>query len=383
MPSSETWRNWISGCAWPWRALAASVPVLVEPVVRALQVGDAAERVHLRHAPGVRDVQPVAVEALDQRGRRGRSADQHRAHRGQIPLAGPLVEHAQHIEEHRGHAAGEGDALVREEPQQALRAEVAAGEDLLRARVGRGVGQAPGVRVVHRHHRQDRVALADADGVRHAAHHRQQRGGSVAVEHALGAARGARGVAHPRGLPLVQRRRLERLGLVRDQLLVVPVALGRRAVVGDHDHVLHGDAVADLLEGLEQRAVDEERAVGGVVDDVGQLVGVQARVERVHHRAAQRHGEVELQVAVLVPAERRDAVAGLDAERCEGVRELARAAREVGVAVAVDAAVGEAADELVVRELGRGALEEHGEREGMVVAHQAVQHRRAPLPSRA
>ena len=52
-----------------------------------------------------------------------------------------------------------------------------------------------------------------------------------------------------------------------------------------------------------------------VVDDVGDLLGEQADVQRVQHRADAGHGEIQLEVALVVPGERADAVARLDAQR--------------------------------------------------------------------
>ena len=51
-----------------------------------------------------------------------------------------------------------------------------------------------------------------------------------------------------------------------------------------------------------------------MVDDVGELLLEQADVERVQHRADAGHGEVQLEMALVVPGERRHAVALLDAE---------------------------------------------------------------------
>ena len=60
--------------------------------------------------------------------------------------------------------------------------------------------------------------------------------------------------------------------------------------------------------------VDDHRAVVRVRCDVREVVRVQAQVERVQHEAAARDAEVRLVVLVVVPAERRDAVAALEPE---------------------------------------------------------------------
>ena len=73
------------------------------------------------------------------------------------------------------------------------------------------------------------------------------------------------------------------------------------------------DLIADGLEQGKQRGVDENHLVFGVVDDVGQLIGRQAEVQGMHDGAVAGNGEVQLQMAVAVPAQRADAITRLDA----------------------------------------------------------------------
>ena len=65
---------------------------------------------------------------------------------------------------------------------------------------------------------------------------------------------------------------------------------------------------------LDQRRegeIEEQVSVLGVVDDVGDLLRKQPRIDRVQHRPRAGDAVVELQVAVAVPRERGDAIAGL------------------------------------------------------------------------
>ena len=80
-----------------------------------------------------------------------------------------------------------------------------------------------------------------------------------------------------------------------------------------------------LLQDRHERVVDEDHAIRGVVDDVDDLLGEQAHVERVQDRADARHRHVELEVALVVPRERADAIAGLDPEAPEDAREAVHA----------------------------------------------------------
>ena len=56
---------------------------------------------------------------------------------------------------------------------------------------------------------------------------------------------------------------------------------------------------------------------------------MQAQVQRVEHEAAARDAEVRLVVLVVVPAERRDAIAALEPEPLQRDRERAGAAARV------------------------------------------------------
>ena len=68
-----------------------------------------------------------------------------------------------------------------------------------------------------------------------------------------------------------------------------------------------------LPQELDERAVADDDPVLGVVGDVGDLLGEQADVERVQDGAHGRHREVGLEVLLVVPHERPDAVAFGDA----------------------------------------------------------------------
>ena len=77
---------------------------------------------------------------------------------------------------------------------------------------------------------------------------------------------------------------------------------------------------------------------------------MEAEVERVEDEAAARDAEVRLVVLVVVPAERRDAVAALETRLAQRDRELPCAAQRLAVVRAVEALVGEARDDLAVAE---------------------------------
>jgi len=153
---------------------------------------------------------------------------------------------------------------------------------------------------------------------------------------------GAARVAHGGGLALVELRVFPfvRIG-GREQLLV--------RVLDDED-VLDRRLLPELLEQRQQRAVDDHGAVARMARDVAQVARVQPEVERVEDEATARDAEVRLVVLIVVPAQRRNAVAALEAGLAQRDGQLPRAAQRLAVVRAVEALVGEARDDLAVAE---------------------------------
>ena len=75
-----------------------------------------------------------------------------------------------------------------------------------------------------------------------------------------------------------------------------------------------GQLMADLGQQRAIEAIDDDHLVLGVVDHVGQLLGEQPDVEGVQHRAHAGHGQVGLEVMLVVPSKRSDPIAGTDPE---------------------------------------------------------------------
>ena len=139
--------------------------------------------------------------------------------------------------------------------------------------------------------------------------------------------------------------------------------------------------VLELVEQRQEALVDDHGLVVGVVRDVGDVARVEAQVQRVQHEAAARDAEIGLEVLVVVPAERRDAVAGLEAELLQPDGELLRPPGHVPIRVAMEALVREPADDLLVAEERLRPLQERRERE-LVIHHQAVHPSRASWVSK-
>ena len=174
---------------------------------------------------------------------------------------------------------------------------------------------------------------------------------AVAVEHALRIAGGAGGIAEGRGGVLVEDRPfvLGRGGgdefLVDEEIL--DLDLRRAGAVAERHPAQHmRQARRKLLDERREDGIEEHVGVLGVMDDILQLFGEQARVDRVQHPPRRGDAIVELKVTMGVPGERRDPVAGLEAERVERAGDLFRPHRNFGVGRAMDRAVGVARDDL-------------------------------------
>jgi len=81
-------------------------------------------------------------------------------------------------------------------------------------------------------------------------------------------------------------------------------------------------------------AVKQHDFIFGVVDDVAQLLRMQARVAGVHHHAATGDGVIRFQMAVVVPSDRADHTALLQPGCDQRVGQLARTHSTVGVGIA-------------------------------------------------
>ena len=201
-------------------------------------------------------------------------------------------------------------------------------------------------------------------------------GRAVRVEHALRVAGRARGVAERRGGLLVEIGPLQGAGLVGDQLLIAQqvgdLARGRHVrPVGHHHDVLHGLELGEhALDDRQQVEVDEDDLVFGVVGDVGDMFGREARIERVQHGADAGDAEIELEVAIGVPGDGADPVSELDAQSLERLSQLLGTLGRIPVAVAMDRALDRAGDDLDVGIVARREIDHLGDQQRTVL-HQA------------
>ena len=183
-------------------------------------------------------------------------------------------------------------------------------------------------------------------------------------------------VAHAAGIVLVDRDPgeivvdLGKPALVVDRVLQA-AGLHVRAV-GEHDEAFDlRQLVLDLLEDRHEGEVGEDHAVAAMVGDPGDLLGEEARVQRVVDRAGAGDAVPGFEVPPAVPGERADAVADADAVLDEALSHLERALADRGVARLVDRPLDRARDHLAIRMVGRGMIDDavHQKRP---VLHQAA-----------
>ncbi len=335
------------------------------------------DRAHLRHAPAVRDVEAVPLgERLDHRPRRRCAANGHRPHPREVPALRVRVEGLEDPHPDRRHAGADRHPLLDERVEQALRVEMRPREHLLGADERAREREAPCVRVEHRDDRQHGVALVGAEEP--GGGQRVDRDRAVRVDDALRQPGGPAREAHRRGSALVDVA-VDELALVGrgDQLLVVDRAV-RRLARTDRDHVLEPHPVDELRGEGPEDLVDHEHAVACMGGDVGVVVRMEAEVQRVGDESAHRRADVGLEVLVVVPHERPDAVAVVQSEPPQRDREALGARRELRVAVPVPALVGQPGDDLAVAVELVAPSQDRGDVE-LVVHHQALHH--APPPS--
>ena len=124
----------------------------------------------------------------------------------------------------------------------------------------------------------------------------------------------------------------------------------------------------EALDGAQMRAqladqagkgnIEEENLVFRVIDNVLDLLGEKTRIDCVQHRADSGDGEIEFHVAMRVPGQRADAVAGLHAHGNERLGKLLGATADFAIIGANGRAFAGPRDDLGVRMIGRGMLDQ-------------------------
>ena len=220
----------------------------------------------------------------------------------------------------------------------------------------------------HGHHRQDGVAGAYAQDICAHGHQGVQEVRPVGIEHALGIARCARGIAEPCRRILVKASPDAVLGGFLHQGLIAKGALdlmGHMVLAGEDDDVLdRRNLAADLVEDWQKGHVREEDLILRMVDDVDQLLGEQARVQGMADRANAHNAVPGFDMAGGVPGQGGDPVALHDAQGLQHIGDPLGALVHFAIGGADNGALHRSGDDLTVAMPGGGVVQDtiHGQR---------------------
>ncbi len=263
---------------------------------------------------------------------------------------------------HSRHGSGEGDLLALKQFVDALAVELRARHDELGSAHRCDESNGPGVGVEHRHDRQHDVAGAAAEHVGLVGGHGVQHVGAVRVEHALGIAGGAGGVAESAGGVLVKPAPARFGRLAGDEVLERhhrQRRLRQVRAIGEGDIELNRlQQRRDLFDDRREGDVEEDDLVFGVIDDPGDLLGEKPRVQSVEHRA-HAHGAVpSFKMPIRVPGERCNAITERDRALAQRIGDLLGARADGGIGRALQLAIlNGAGDDFAVWEGGVGVIE--------------------------
>ncbi len=207
--------------------------------------------------------------------------------------------------------------------------------------------------------------------------HGVQHDRAVRIEHALGIARGAGGVAKDGAGVLFDHRPIEAGLLGRQQGLVTKRVHSAGLEIGLFGQADEGLELRQLrrdpIHHLRKARIEQQPRGPGVVQDVADLVFEQARIDRVQHGAEAGDGEKHLNVPVGVPGQGRHPVAGLNTQGDQGLGQSLRPASEFGIAIADDIALDRARDDLALAVVPR-RVPKNGRGRQRLGLHQSRDH---------
>ena len=185
----------------------------------------------------------------------------------------------------------------------------------------------------------------------------------MGIEHALGMAGGAGGVAEAGGGAFVEFLPGEVAVDLCDPVVVGDGVLEfrRRHVrgVGENDEALdRRQAVGDRLQERDEGEIDERHPVLGVVHDPGDLLGEEARIDGVIDRAGAGNAVPAFEMPVAVPGERRHSVADLDTVAVEPFGDFKRPLANGAIVRGMHRPLDRPRDDSLLRELNGGEIDD-------------------------
>ena len=345
--------------------------VQIAPGILRRAVGRRA--VAFRQAVGVDHLEALLLHVGDHRRGRRRAAgdDQHRPSQFAPHLSGGMGQQVQHD----GRAAEMGDLSLLDQGIDQFGIDPAQA-DMGALGGGHAPGEGPAGAVEHR--QRPKVDAAAVEAVGHRLPDRVQVGAAVMVDHALGVAGGTRGVEQAERLPLVVRQLPGevRIAFLQKRLVVegaepgaalAALRLRQRIVDVDHQGAL-GELLQRALDGRRELAVRDQHLCLAVLQNEGEIGGVETDVERIEHGAGQGNAEMRLQQSRYVRRHDGNGIAPADPAFLQSRGETAHPRSQFGVTV--DTVVN---DGRLVRIDLFGALQETQRRKGDPVGGAAIQ----------
>jgi hypothetical protein len=129
------------------------------------------------------------------------------------------------------------------------------------------------------------------------------------------------------------------------------------AIIHQHQMLEVGKRVEQRGEQRDDRAINKDHLVIGVVYDIGQLLREQPDVQRVQHSAGTWSGEIQLEVTRRIPGKRGDTPVSRNSQGVKRSRQLARPPSKIGVRRALNA-IRSSGDDLLVPVVPLGSIKE-------------------------
>ena len=214
-----------------------------------------------------------------------------------------------------------------------------------------------------RHDGHDTIHGREAEIIGRDGHHGVEQVGAVRIEHALGIACCARGVAHAGGGILVESGPAEiAIGLV-DVVLVGDGVFQRclrhvGRICQDYKAFDCGQAGRQFLDKGHKGEIEEKNAVRGMVDDEDDLILEEARIDGMVDGTDTGDAVPAFKMPPSVPGKGCDAVAEADAVTLQPLREFQGSEANRGVIGAVDRAFDGAGDDFALRVLRGGIIDD-------------------------
>jgi hypothetical protein len=104
-----------------------------------------------------------------------------------------------------------------------------------------------------------------------------------------------------------------------------------RGVCHHHEAADSRYLVHQRLDQGHEAQVEKQPLILGVVDDVLDLLGEQARIDGMQHRAHTRNAVVQLHVTIAIPGQGGDTIPCSDTPRSQGIGQLPGAAVDIAI----------------------------------------------------